>query len=839
MGIDRLDTFFHPASVAIVGASERNESVGRAVMQNLIAGGFDGPIHPINPRRSTIMNRRASSSLTQIDDPVDLVVITTPMETVPAIIDECVLVNASTAIIISAGGKETGSAGKLLENRILQAASETGLRILGPNCLGVMCQSSRLNATLATKMPMDGRLAFISQSAAICTAILDYSLKENIGFSYFIGLGSMLDVNFGDVINYLCAAPKVSSILMYVESLSHHRQFMSAARAASRVKPIIALKAGRSAAGAAAAALHTGATAGEDEVFDTAFERAGIVRVKTFEELFDAAEILSRRYRFRGPGLTIVTNGGGPGVMAADALADYGLAPSHLAPETRKTLDSILPGHWSRNNPIDILGDATPERYAAVANALAQDRAVQALLFMLAPQAITDAGAVAQTLADRFRESDLPVIASWMGGAAVENGRHTLNQAGIATFDTPERAVRAFMNLCRHNRNLEMLQQIPSRLSRRIQVDRDMASTIVQKALASKAGLLTNDQARQLIGAYGIVIHPMDGETDPAIMSDLECPFMAGAKHDPGFGPVIYFGMGGVLAELIGDRAMALPPLNRLLAARLMEATRIDRLTKGEAQLPPASREPLEGVLIRLSQLAIDFPEIQALDINPLILKKGQPVGLNARVVLQSVTTQTPFHLAISPYPAQLESHLYLDDVGELLIRPIRPEDAPLLLALFEVLSSKTVYYRFFSTMRQLSPAMVARFTQIDYDREIALVAILETPDGEKMIGAARVILQHNLTDGEFSVLIGDPWQGKGIGAHLLSRVLDIARQRGFRKIWGLVLAENKGMLSLGRKLQFTINHAPGQGEYELSLDSASSLSTGSVHTADRYPAIQ
>ena len=835
MGIDRLDAFFHPASVAVVGASDRSGSVGHAVMRNLIEGGFKGPIHPINPRCATIMDRRAFSTLSQMDDPVELVVVTTPLETVPAIIHECAHVNASGAIIISAGGKETGKTGKQLEGRIHQAAAKIGLRILGPNCLGIMCQASRLNATLAKPMPIAGRLAFVSQSAAICTAILDYSIKENIGFSYFIGLGSMLDINFGDVIDYLGADQHVNSIVMYVESLSHHRQFMSAARAVSRVKPIIALKAGRSAAGAAAAASHTGATPGEDAVYDAAFQRAGIVRVKTFEELFDAAEILSRRYRFKGPGLTIVTNGGGPGVMAADALADYGMEPSRLTPDTQKALDSLLPAHWSHGNPIDILGDATPERYAAVATILAQAREIQALLFMLAPQAITDAGAVARTLADRFKESVLPVIASWLGGMAVEKGRKILNQSGIATFDTPERAVRAFMNLYRHSRSIEMLQQIPPNLSTRIQVDRNSASGLIQDGLATSRGVLTGNKAKLLLIAYGIPTNPMEEAFSADDASPVpECELIVGAKHDPGFGPVIHFGMGGVLTDLINDRAIALPPLNRLLASRLIEGTLVDKLLKGYRNDPPAVREELEGILIRLSQLVIDFPEIKTLDINPLILKNGHSTALDARVALHPPLTPTPLHLAISPYPAQFESRIHLDDVGELLIRPIRPEDAPLLLELFGTLSSQTVYYRFFSTMRQLSPAMIARFTQIDYDREIALVAILESTAGEKMIGAARVILQHNLKDGEFSVLIGDPWQGKGIGAHLLSKSLDIARKRKFRRIWGLVLAENKGMLALGHKLHFAIGHAPQRGEFELSLDLSSPMPNGSKHSTDR-----
>ncbi|MGA6924841.1 MAG: bifunctional acetate--CoA ligase family protein/GNAT family N-acetyltransferase, partial [Desulfosarcina sp.] len=735
--------------------------------------------------------------------------------------------------------------------------------------------------------PLDGRLAFISQSGAICAAVLDLSVKERIGFSHFISLGSMLDVNVGDMIDYLGADPRVSSIVMYVESLTRHRNFMSAARAVSRIKPIIALKAGRTRAGAIAAASHTGAMAGEDAVYDAAFQRAGIVRVKTFEELFDAAEILSRKGRFKGPGLAVVTNAGGPGVMAADTLSDYHMEPAKLTPQTVRALDAVLPEHWSHANPVDIIGDATPERYAAATSILVQAKEVQAILVMLAPQPLADAAVVAQRLIDPLTHTTMPVLTTWLGGVDVEHGRECFNRAGIATFDTPERAVRAFMNLHRHARGIEMLQQIPPRLSTRIHVDHDAARRLIDQGLASSNGLMTETEAKSLISAYGIPVNPtaaaasaeeavalaagfgfpvvmkilsrdishktdaggvalnltsapeverafgdltaraagdfpqakIEGVTVQPMIDRPECELILGAKKDPDFGPVILFGMGGSLAELLDDRAIALPPLNRLLADRLMQATRVDRLLKGYRNHPPADREQLQMILLRLSQLTTDFPEIVELDINPLIVQKGQPVAVDARVVLKPSDCKAPMHLAVSPYPAQYESSVQMPEIGALLIRPIRPEDAHLLEEMFARLSSQTIYYRFFSPMKALSPAMLARFTQIDYDREIALVAILESDPAEPMIGAARVILQHNLKDAEFAVMVGDPWHGKGIGAHLLASCLTIARERRFRSVWGTVLAENKGMLALGRKLGFTIKRAAGAGEFDLTLD--------------------
>ena len=887
MGIDRLDNLFHPKSIAVVGASERPGSVGRAVMHNLMGAGFEGPVYPVNERHPSIMGKKAFPALNRIGEPVDLVIVATPMKTVPPIIAGCSRIGAAGAVIISAGGKETGHMGRQLETRIREEAAQTGLRIIGPNCLGIMCSASGLNASFAARMPLDGKLAFVSQSGAICTAILDFSVKERIGFSHFISLGSMLDVDFGDIIDFLGADPKVDSIVMYVESLSNHRHFMSAARAVGRVKPIIALKAGRSRAGASAAASHTGAMAGEDAVYDAAFQRAGIVRVKTFEELFDAAEILSRKVRYCGSGLAILSNAGGPGVMAADALSDYGVEPAVLSPETMDALDALLPDHWSHGNPVDILGDATPERYVKSVSVLSRAKEVHALLVMLAPQAVTDPTAVARSLCDQLSDTAKPIIASWLGGTDVDPGREILNQAGIATFDTPERAVRAFMNLHRHARGIEILQQIPPRLSTRIQVDREGARRLIDRHAATVQTLLTETEAKSLLAAYGIPVNPtsaaassdeaiemaerigypvamkilsrdithksdvggvrlglatrtavekgfsdlmgnarrafpravLDGVTVQPMIGKPDCELIMGTKTDPDFGPVMLFGMGGVLAELLGDSAIALPPLNRLLASRLMEGTRVDRLLKGYRNHLPVDREQLEEILIRLAQLVTDFPRIAELDINPMVIDRGSPVAVDARVVLAPASCTAPLHLAVSPYPAQYESRVQLPEVGELLIRPIRPEDAPLLLDLFDTLSPQSVYYRFFSPMKQLSHTMLARFTQIDYDREIALVAIQESKDSEKMLGAARVILQHNQKDAEFAVLVGDPWHGKGIGAHLLTTCLDIARERGFRSIWGTVLSENKGMLALGRKLGFRIKRSDSAGEFDLYLD--------------------
>jgi acetyltransferase len=887
MSVENLDKIFQPKSIAVVGASERKGSVGAALMYNLIERGFPGEIYPINPNHKKIGKLSAYPSIRDLEVPADLAAIATPITSVPNIVKDCVDVGIGGAVIISAGGKEIGEQGKKLEAAIQKEARNSGLRIIGPNCVGIMSGRSKLNASFAHQMPLPGKMAFISQSGAICTAILDLSIMENIGFSYFVSLGDMLDVDFGDMVDYLGGESEVSSIVMYVESLTNFRKFMSAARAVSRVKPIIVLKAGRTRAGALAAASHTGAMAGEDAVYDAAFQRAGILRVKTFEELFDCAELLAKQPKPRGPGLAIVTNAGGLGVMAADALDDYQYEPVSLSAETLKKLDEILPPFWSKRNPIDMLGEAKPDLYRKVVEICLNAREVNGLLIISAPQALADTAEVASALVDLIREKPIPIITSWVGGSEMQKGRDIFNQAGIPTFDTPERAVRAFMDIYRFSKNIEMLQQIPSRLSKRLEFDRQKAEGLVQKGLSSDNGLLTEAESKALLSAYGIpvgaieaanskeeavhqaakigfpvvmkinsrdITHKSDagcvlldlknekdvgdafesiiqnahgykpkarieGVTIQAMLTRPDYELILGVKKDRDFGPVILFGMGGILTEVLKDRAIAFPPLNRLLARRLMEQTRVFRLLQGYRNIPPANLEVVEEILIRLAQLVTDFSEIQELDINPLHVTPNRIFAVDARVLLKPSLTCAPQHLVISPYPNQYEEHTQTSTGVDIFVRPIRPEDAPLLIGLFESLSPQSVYRRFFTPMKRLPHSMLARFTQIDYDRHIALVALPESEPADKMLGVARAIIGRSLKDAEFSVVVSDPWQGKGIGAALLRRCISIAKERGIEKVMGTVLAENTQMLALGEKLGFKIKKVIGTGEYELSID--------------------
>jgi len=887
MSVHNLDNIFRPKSIAVIGASEKKGRVGSAIMQNLIQGGFPGEIYPINEKYPHIFNKKAFGSLKHVDTPVDLVVIATPISSAIEIIQECGETGAKGAVIISAGGKETGEQGRRLETMIQKEATKSGLRIIGPNCLGIVCTTSHLNASFANRSPLPGKMAFISQSGAICTSILDLSIKERIGFSYFISLGSMLDVNFGDMIDYIGGDSKVNSIVMYIESLNHFRNFMNAARSVSRIKPVVVLKTGRTKAGARAAASHTGAMAGEDEVYDAAFKRAGILRVKTFEELFDCAELLAKKSSPDKPGLAIITNAGGPGVMAADTLSDYGIEPVTLSVETIAQLNDILPDHWSHANPIDILGDASAERYCKVVDTIMHAPEVNSILMMTAPVAVTDTTEIAGRLSRLLRQKDFPVFASWIGGIDVEEGRTILNNSGIPTFDTPERAVRAFMDIYHHSKNLEMLTEIPPKLPVKLSFDKNKAHQIIHTCLQSENFQLTEIEAKNLLGSYGVPVnrsetagnetealqkaekigypvamkiisrnithktdaggtklnvmngkevrlafrqllenassyHPeavIEGVTIQSMHEGSGYELIIGAKKDTNFGPVILFGMGGIMTEVLQDKAIALPPLNRMLAKRLMEQTKVYQLLKGYRNRPPVNLIQLEEILIRISQLVTDFSEIEAIDINPLIVSVDTACAVDARVVLSSADVPAPLHLVISPYPNQYESNIVNEEIGELLIRPIKPEDAPLLLELFDSLAPQSVYFRFFTPMKKLPHTMLARFTQIDYDREIAMVAIQVKNGKDKMLGVARACLEWNQKDAEFAAVVGDQWHGKGVGAELLKQVLAIAKERKIKRIVGTVLAENKKMLNLGKKMGMTISLEPGTSEYKLSLD--------------------
>ncbi len=887
MSAKNLDGIFKPRSIALVGASETKGKLGNILLRNLVDGGYKGPVYPVNPKYKTIDGRKSFRTVMDIDGVVDLAVIATPIETVPEIMQDCARKGILGAIIISAGGREIGGRGEAIEERILKESAKSGIRIIGPNTLGIIHPSHALNASFSHRMALQGSLAFISQSGALCTAILDMSCKENIGFSHFISIGSMADVDFGDLIDYLGGSEEVSSIILYVESLTNAKKFMSAARAVSRIKPIIALKSGRSRAGAKAAASHTGAMAGEDDVYEAAFRRAGILRVRTIYELFNCAEALGKQRRPRGSRLGIVTNAGGPGVMAADKLDELGHEPATLSERTISLLNSVLPSHWSKRNPVDIIGDATPERYIDAVRICLDTDDVDGLLVILTPQAVTSATEVARRVSELPTDRLKPIFAVWMGGEEVEPGISILNKAGIPTYRSPEEAVNIFLLMHSYSYNLRLLQETPRELHSELSLNREKAREIIRKCLGRAPNALSEPESKELLESYGIpvnrtliskspeqaveiateigfpvvlkiyspdITHKTDaggvildinsakdvkvafdkiienakgydpqariaGVTVQRMIKRSGYEIILGSKYDELFGPVILFGMGGTMTEVIGDKAIGLPPLNTTLAKRLTERTKVSKVLGGFRNKPPVNKEFLEEILVRLSHLVTDFPEIREIDINPLLVNEKDVIGLDARVVLKRTKLRSPNHMAIAPYPRRYETQWKTSDGTQLLLRPIRPEDEGMMLDLFNTFSERTMLFRFFQILKSMPHEQIVRYTQIDYDREMAIVAVGSEHDKERIFGVGRLNYYPNLETSEFSVVVGDPWQRRGLGTKLLNLCIEIAKERRVSQLWGDIMAENEGMIRLCKRLGFKIDWRNEEGIARAHMD--------------------
>jgi len=880
-----LASIFAPQTIAVIGATERKRSVGRTLMTNLIAGGFPGKIYPVNPIQETILGIKAYPNVAALPEKPDLAVIITPPKTVPGIIKECAAVGIPGAIIISAGFKETGAEGATLEQEILQEAKRGNMRIVGPNCLGVMVPTMKFNATFAADMARPGSVGFISQSGALCTAILDWSLKENVGFSAFVSLGSMLDVSWGDLIYHLGADPNTRSIVIYMESIGDARAFLSAAREVALTKPIIVIKPGRTEAAAKAAASHTGSLTGSDEVLQAAFQRVGVLRVDTISELFDMAEVLAKQPRPKGPRLTIVTNAGGPGVLATDMLIGSGAQLADLTPETMTSLNQILPPTWSHNNPVDIIGDAGPELYAKAVDITAKDPNTDGLLVILTPQAMTDSTATAEELKPFAHIEGKPIIASWMGVGQVEAGENILNAANIPTFKYPDRAARAFYYMWRYSENLRSLYETPATPAQNGQgyIDREQAEKIITEVRQAGRTILTEFESKKLLSAYGIPTvetHIAETENDavktaarlgfPVVLKlysktithktdvggvqlnlrtasavrrawkaiESSVAKKAGAAHfqgvtvqpmirldgyelivgssvDPQFGPVLLFGTGGQLVEVYKDRALGLPPLNATLARRMMERTKIFAALKGVRGRKAVNLAALEQLLVRFSQLVVEQPWIAEVDINPLLVSSERIYALDGRVVLHDPKTpenQLP-RPAIRPYPSQYATPWKFKDKTPAVIRPIKPEDEPLMVKFHETLSAETVYARYFSELKLSHRVAHERLTRIcfnDYDREIALVAELKPlneGEPEKIVGVGRLSKLPEVNEGEFAVLVSDEYHGQGLGAELLRRLIQIGRDEKLSRISGQVLAENHAMQHLCTKVGFKVVH--------------------------------
>jgi len=891
-----LDAIFAPKNVALIGATETPGSVGRTVLWNLISNPFGGAVFPVNPKRSSVLGIKAYPSISATPEPVDLAILVTPAPTAPGIIRECAEVGVKGAVIISAGFKEVGTEGVELERQILEHARRIDMRIIGPNCLGVMNTHSGLNATFAAAMARPGNVGFISQSGALCTAVLDWSLRENVGFSAFVSIGSMLDVGWGDLIYHLGDDPHTKSIVIYMESIGDARSFISAAREVAHTKPIIIIKPGRTAGAAKAAASHTGSLTGSDDVLEIAFRRSGVLRVNTIAELFYMAEVLAKQPRPKGPRLTILTNAGGPGVLATDALITNGGELTELSAETMEAFSQLLPAAWSHNNPVDILGDASPERYAKALDIAAQDSNSDGMLIILTPQAMTDPTETAEALKVHAQTYDKPVLASWMGGKDVEAGEAILNRANIPTFPYPDTAARMFDYMVRYADSLHSLYETPQLPTNGNDStpDRARAAQIIQAVRASGRTILTEFESKQLLAAYGVptvdtriaksqdeavkaaetigypvvlklysetITHKTDVGGVQLNLTDAEAVRQAfhaieasvrtraGAEHfqgvtvqpmikldgyeliigssiDAQFGPVLLFGLGGQLVEVFQDRALGLPPLNATLARRMMEQTRIYRALKGVRGRKAVDLAELEHLLVRFSQLVAEQHWIKEVDINPLLASPERLLALDARVVLHGpeVSEDALPQLAIRPYPTQYASTWTARDGTPLVIRPVLPEDEPLLVAFHETLSDRSVYMYFLHPMLftdRVKHERLSRICHCDYNRETTFIVVhQDAKTGERqMLGAARMSKMHLLDEARFSIVISDHAQGLGIGNELVRRLIQVAKDEKLHRIGVILLADNHHMQYILENLGFRlVPTSDGKVQAELDL---------------------
>ena len=883
MSIHNLDQIFRPHRIALIGVTINPNSVGGKVLTNLIGGGFRGVVYPVNPESEAVLGVPCFPSVASLPKTPDLAVICTPAEQVPALVRECGEAGIRGLIIMSAGFKETGAAGKLLEDQIkFEARRFDGMRILGPNCLGIIVPGLGLNVSFAMGMPKAGHVAFISQSGALCTSVLDWAAEGKIGFSHFVSIGNTIDVDFGTMIDYFGQDETTKSIVLYIESISQAQKFMTAARAFARSKPIIAYKAGRFPESAKAAASHTGAMASEDAVYNAAFQRAGLARVYDIGDIFDCVELIGFNKIPEGDRLGIVTNAGGPGVMATDALIAANGVLADFSDETLTKLNEGLPPSWSHRNPVDVLGDATAKRLAKATQIVLEDPQVDAVLVILTPQAMTNPNAAAKAIGALAEGTRKPILAAWLGGVSMREGIRILMEKGVAAYQTPEQAIRSFMILVAYARNLKTLYETPKDMPVRFSMDREKLRSEFIASHFNTDSVLSEDVSKILLGKYGIpstTPYPAETPDDavrigeeigyPVVMKihspdithktdvggvalDLDDETMVrnafdrmmtrvavrapqarlegvtiqrmvdvkdavelilGIKKDASFGTVMMVGMGGVEAELIGDRSLGFPPLNERLARRMLESLKIWPLLQGYRSRPPADVDRLIEIMIRMSYLAADYPEILELDINPLLVTPRDVMTLDARIVIDREIIGKPVepysHLVLRPYPEKYASTVTLKDGSEVILRPIKPEDEPLWLAMLGSCSRETIYSRFRYFFHWNSHEAATRFCYIDYNREIAIVAEIIEDGKRKLVGVGRLIADPDHESVEYAVLIIDAWQKKELGSLLTDYCIEIAEKWKLKRIVAQTTTDNRSMISVFEKRGFKFTYGP------------------------------
>ncbi|SHE74925.1 acetyltransferase [Mariniphaga anaerophila] len=880
MAIKSLDSIFKPKRIALIGVSNNPDSVGGITLRNLVSGGYNGVVYPVNPKREAVLGIPCFPNVKSLPKVPDLAVIMTSAKFVPQIVRECGEAGIRGIIIMSAGFKEAGKEGKILEQQVKdERAKFPDMRVIGPNCLGILVPGLNMNVSFAAGMPKKGHVAFISQSGALCTSVLDWAYESNIGFSNFVSIGNSMDVSFGDLIDYFGQDPETKSIVLYVESIADAHTFMSAARAFSRKKPIIVYKSGRFPESAAAAASHTGAMASEDSIYDAVFRRAGLARVFDFGDIFNFTDLVGRKRMPKGNRLAIVTNAGGPGVMATDSLISLGGKLVKLSDKTMERLNEYLPPFWSHGNPIDVLGDATPERFATATEIVLDDENVDAALILLTPQAMTAPTAIAEAISELASKTTKTIMTAWMGGASMREGMQVFNNAGISSFQAPEQAIKAFMTLSDYSQNLSMLYETPKEVPVSFEYDRNELRKKYLKDVFPKARILNEDDSKMLVNDYGIdttspipaanedeAVRVSEDKGYPVVMkiyspdithkSDVggvalnikseemvraafrnmmktvsekqpdaridgvtiqkmvdtkgAIELIVGIKKDKAFGTVMLVGMGGTTAELFKDNRLEFPPLNEKLARQMLESLKIYPLLKGWRGDAPKNIDKLIEVLIRMSYLAADYPEIAELDINPLIVTNTDVIALDARIVVDEEIMKNPVkdydHLILKPYPESMVKTCELKDGQTITLRPIKPEDEPMWQEMLEGCSKESIYHRFRNDFSFESHQVATQFCFIDYDREVAIVAEIEEEGKKKLVGVGRLIADPDLETMEYAILINDKWQKKELGNMITAYCAEIAKQKQIKTLLAETTQDNKPMLSVFRKLNFKIH---------------------------------
>lgn len=875
----QLDKIFKPQAIAVIGASSRANSLGFSILKNIIQGGFKGKLYPVNPKYADVQGLKCEASVQDIDGAIDLAVIATPIHTIVQILEECGQKGIQGALILSVGFRELGVSKHTLYEKIKETARAYRIRIIGPNGVGLLHPKLGINASFLSKKALPGKIAFISQSSALCASILDWAIEQQVGFSKFVSIGSMLDVDFADLIDYFGMDGQTSCILIYMESLTEAKKFMSAARAFSQYKPIIVLKAGKSMAGAEIAFSHTGSLAGNDAIFDAAFRRAGVIRVETISQLFDCAQALATQPHPKSNRLAIVSNAGGPSILATDYLVEQGGQIASLSEETIQKLSTLMPAQWTRSNPVNISRDATPEVLQQVVQICQMDQNVDGVLVIFTAQSTTHPTMAAQALADLKKSRTKSLFACWMGEQEAWEAREILEEAKIPNYRYPESPVEVFLKMYHYEHNLEILQETPPSIPINFEPQKAQARALIQRTIQADRRQLNEYEAKTLLRMYdiptarGMVVQSREEAVEAAqsigfpvamkivspdinhksdvggVRLNLKSPrkvkrafvkmmeqvkrydpsahiegvlieqminkryeIFIGAKKDPIFGPIIVFGAGGLLVKLYDDTNIGLPPLNMNIAQRIIEKTKMYELLQGYRNLPPVDLEFIQFLLVKFSYLLMDFPEIREIDINPFAVDENGGFALDAHIILhhqKQLKPTTPFdHLVITPYPKRYERVIQAKNKQEVLLRPILPEDEPLEKAMFDQLSEESIYYRFMGYVPKISHDFLVRYTQIDYDREMAIIALIdskENPGVKEMIGVVRLVTDAWKEEAEYAIILSDQWQGQGLGSQMTDFIFEIARDMGIQKIVASVLKHNNRMIQIFEKRGFKV----------------------------------